>query len=288
MNRKFSARIKKILILVFLFGGSDLSAQKADSIPKVKTNYFSNDSSRLNFLAFSVTATSNRLETNRLSSKKIPQISSGLLYFSPIGFWLNMDYNHYFNTNEISYGASINVGYNIFFKNFDFDLNYNRNYFIGDPLIREYIFKQSINTNLSYSLAPFSLNLAANYINDIYNDTYIRIENAYYYEFIKLSEYIYVSTEPRIGFNFGSENWLINSTPFINLILQSAQSRELFEHKVFSFLGTEFFLPLSIQYSNFSIETQFYYYIPNKRYRQIDVGNQNAFIISLNYIFDLY
>lgn len=246
------------------------------------------DTLAMHFMAVSTIITSNNIETGWASIEKIPQLISGIMYYSPIGFYINIDYNRYFNIEKLSHGVNLDLGYSHYFNDFEFDIDYNKNFFSGDTLLNDYIYSQAIASNISYSWSIFSNSLNASVIIDDNIDYQFSFENSAYFEsnsFFTKNDYFTI--EPGLSLNFGTENWLVNSDIFEVLLRASVLSRDDFEHKAFSYLGMDIYIPIGYSLGNFSIEGQLMYFIPSKRYLDLGIGNQSAFILSLSYIFDL-
>jgi len=258
------------------------------SITHTNEEFQGQDSSKLHFLALNATLSSNRLETSKLLLESIPQVITGCMYYNPLGFYLNADYNSFFNAEVPSYAIFTNIGYTHSFKKIDLDLNYSRNFFNGEEILDSYIYKNAIDLTANYNWKTFTSTINGSWISDEFNDYYLNSEHYINldYENVLFND-DYLSFSPGFNIGFGSEKWLIESEFFRTLIRIKILDKTKFNPKDFSYLGTDITLPVSYSLGKFMINAQWVFYIPTKRYIDLGFGPQSAFIFSFSYIFDL-
>jgi len=276
--------LRKIqLLFLFLFFSIQAIAQIN---PTDSTNIKNKISESSDILMFSLSYTSNNVNTKNYEYDRIPALFTDIYYLNKSGITSSLNFTKYYNAKINTYEAEIQLGYqkNII-KNLTLSTHYARRIFHGDSTYEGLAQKNTLALNAAYNWKFLDFQISNSYLNGKSDNYFLDLDLSLSIDFDNVfSKNDFLMFSPTMSLGFGTDYWVFqNLKPAYERIVVNYLRRNNFKSYLFEYQSFNLFVPVIYNIGNVGFVLNWYYSWPSAKLTKLSWENQIGVLFSIYY-----
>ncbi len=279
ISRYAKIRFYQIIGLLLLFSFCGSAQDIADSVAFDSSSV---EESNLLFIDASYSSKNAKFSS---STENNPVYVSSLFYAGKKGLTLNTSLINFPGVGTSTYEFDFNLGYDKTIESFDFGATMGYHSFSGDINYQSIDYSFAATAHAGFNANWFDVFADYSFMSGVDLNNFFDVGmSAYLYKESIFSKNDMIDINPTVSLAFGTDYWVTESMS----IYESAEIKRFMRYKgyqldEFSFISTDFMVPVSYSIYNISLSFTWIYSIYADKYIELGMSDQSAYMFSLMY-----